>query len=109
MQRRHHCVSALQVLEVIQRRGESLRSLCAGVRKVPQVTRNLRLDRGRERVAHPGVLAALDGAQQRLDGRGRAFLRPSGTEPVIRVTVETDDAVLLAEIQEQLVAAVSAA
>ena len=102
-------VSALQVLEVIQRRGESLRSLCAGVRKVPQVTRNLRLDRGRERVAHPGVLAALDGAQQRLDGRGRAFLRPSGTEPVIRVTVETDDAVLLAEIQEQLVAAVSAA
>ena len=102
-------VSALQVLEVLQRRDESLRSLCAGVHKVPQVTKNLRLDRGRERVAHPGVQAALDAAQRRLDGRGRAFLRPSGTEPVIRVTVETDDDALLAEIQEQLVAAVSAA
>ena len=102
-------VSALQVLEVLQRRGESLKSLCAGVRKVPQVTRNLKLDRGRERVAHPDVLAALAIAQQRLDGRGRAFLRPSGTEPVIRVTVETDDDTLLAEVQAQLVAAVSAA
>ena len=48
-------------------------------------------------------------AQRAVEGRGRAFLRPSGTEPVVRVTVEADDESLVASTLERLAEAVRAA
>ncbi|GIX36781.1 MAG: hypothetical protein KatS3mg127_0020 [Silanimonas sp.] len=53
--------------------------------------------------------AALARAEAAVQGRGRAFLRPSGTEPVVRVTVEADDAVLVQRVLDELSAAVQAA
>jgi phosphoglucosamine mutase len=53
--------------------------------------------------------AALLAAQQAVKGRGRAFLRPSGTEPVVRVTVEADSAELMQSTLDSLSAAVKAA
>jgi len=55
------------------------------------------------------VQAALAEAQAAVAGRGRAFLRPSGTEPVVRVTVEADDANLVQSTLDTLAAAVRAA
>jgi phosphoglucosamine mutase len=55
------------------------------------------------------VQHALAGAQAAVQGRGRAFLRPSGTEPVVRVTVEADDAELMQKTLDELSAAVRAA
>jgi phosphoglucosamine mutase len=55
------------------------------------------------------VQAALVAAQQAVKGRGRAFLRPSGTEPVVRVTVEADSAELMQATLDSLSAAVKAA
>ena len=55
------------------------------------------------------VKAALAEAQAAVQGRGRAFLRPSGTEPVVRVTVEADDAELMRTTLERLAEAVRAA
>jgi phosphoglucosamine mutase len=52
------------------------------------------------------VQAALAAALRAVEGRGRAFLRPSGTEPVVRVTVEADDAALVEATLETLAAAV---
>jgi phosphoglucosamine mutase len=88
-------VSALQVLEVLQRRGMSLQQALAGLHKVPQKTVNIRFDAGHKPAEADSVKAALQIAQRAVQGHGRAFLRPSGTEPVVRVTVEADDAALM--------------
>ena len=103
-------VSALQVLEVLRRRGLSLRAALEGFSKVPQQTINVRYAAGVARPADaPAVQAALAEAQAAVAGRGRAFLRPSGTEPVVRVTVEADTAELMQSTLEPLANAVRAA
>ncbi len=104
-------VSALQVLEVLKRRGMSLHEALSGLQKVPQRTVNVRLDGASAKavVGAGGVVQALQAAQAAVQGRGRAFLRPSGTEPVVRVTVEADDDALMQSTLDALAAAVRAA
>jgi phosphoglucosamine mutase len=102
-------VSALQVLEVLQRRGETLPALLSGLRRLSQKTENVRLANGARPVEDPRVQAALAQAQRAVEGRGRAFLRPSGTEPVVRVTVEADDPALVRSTLDTLAAVVRAA
>jgi phosphoglucosamine mutase len=102
-------VSALQVLEVLCRRGIDLRQALAGLVKVPQKTINVRYQGGRKPVEAESVQVALAHALQAVEGRGRAFLRPSGTEPVVRVTVEADDAALMESTLSALADAVRAA
>jgi phosphoglucosamine mutase len=102
-------VSALQVLEVLQRRGTGLAEALAGLRKVPQKTVNVRYEASRKPAEDESVKAALAEAQRAVEGRGRAFLRPSGTEPVVRVTVEADDDALMQSTLEKLSEAVKAA
>ena len=90
-------VSALQVLDVLRRSGHGLARALEGLSSVPQATVNVRLDGAKAAavVEAPAVREALQQAQSAVQGRGRAFLRPSGTEPVVRVTVEADDAALM--------------
>ncbi|AXA83852.1 phosphoglucosamine mutase [Lysobacter oculi] len=102
-------IAALQVLEVLGRTGQSLAQALAGLNKVPQKTVNVRVAPGSKPVEADSVQAALREAQAAVQGRGRAFLRPSGTEPVVRVTVEADDAALVASTLEKLETAVKAA
>ncbi|WP_133499963.1 phosphoglucosamine mutase [Cognatilysobacter terrigena] len=99
-------VSALQVLEVLRRRGISLAQALEGLRRVPQKTVNVRYAAGGKPAEADSVKAALADAQQAVAGRGRAFLRPSGTEPVVRVTVEADDDALVETTLDRLAAAV---
>ncbi len=102
-------VSALQVLEVLHRTGKPLHEAIAGMQRVPQKTVNVRCAAGRRPAEAPSVLDALAAAQRAVEGRGRAFLRPSGTEPVVRVTVEADDDVLVQSTLDALAGAVRAA
>ena len=102
-------ISALQVLEVLRRRGVSLQDALHGFGKVPQKTINVRYAGGAKPAEAPAVQTALAQAQAAVQGRGRAFLRPSGTEPVVRVTVEADDAALMQSTLDQLADAVRAA
>ena len=102
-------VSALQVLEVLQRRGIGLVDALKDLRKVPQKTVNVRFATGSKPAEAASVQAALAQAQRAVEGRGRAFLRPSGTEPVVRVTVEADDAALVESTLSALADAVRAA
>ena len=101
-------VAALQVLDALRRGGQSLRQAVAGLAMLPQKTVNVRLEGASARaiVEADGVRSALQAAQAAVQGRGRAFLRPSGTEPVVRVTVEADEAGLMQGTLEQLSAAV---
>jgi phosphoglucosamine mutase len=103
-------VSALQVLEVLHRRGISLREALQGLERVPQRTVNVRYAVGSTQpAAAPSVQAALASAEAAVAGRGRAFLRPSGTEPVVRVTVEADDETLMQDTLNALAEAVRTA
>lgn len=102
-------VAALQVLEVMKRTGKSLAELLEGLQRVAQKTRNVRCADAKRAVADPGVVAALEKAQADVKGRGRAFLRPSGTEPVVRVTVEAADPALVDSTLDALARAVEAA
>ena len=102
-------ISALQVLEVLRRRGLGLAAAVQGLRKLPQQTVNVRFAPGRRPHEAEAVQAALATAQRAVEGRGRAFLRPSGTEPVVRVTVEADDPALVESTVQALADAVRAA
>ena len=101
-------VAALQVLDALRRSGQGLRQAVAGLAMLPQKTVNVRREGASAQaiVEADGVRSALQAAQAAVQGRGRAFLRPSGTEPVVRVTVEADEAGLMQGTLEQLSAAV---
>ncbi|HET8898520.1 MAG TPA: phosphoglucosamine mutase [Rhodanobacteraceae bacterium] len=103
-------VAALAVLEALTRQGEDLAHARRGLIKLPQVTRNVRIrGRGAVAVAASGVQQALADVQAELAGRGRVVLRPSGTEPVVRVTIEAADAAEVDRLSARLAAAVEAA
>jgi phosphoglucosamine mutase len=84
-------VSALQVLEAMRRTGKPLRELKAGMSKYPQRMINVRLPRPIDIAKIDGLAAAVREAEAQLAGSGRVLLRPSGTEPLIRVMVEGRD------------------
>ena len=77
--------------------------------RVPLRTVNVRCGNGARPAEADGVQRALADAQRAVEGRGRAFLRPSGTEPVVRVTVEADDEALVTSTLDALSEAVRAA
>jgi phosphoglucosamine mutase len=76
---------------------------------LPQKTVNVRVAPGVKPLEAASVQAARIEAEAALDGRGRLVLRPSGTEPVVRVTVEAADAALMEQVLERLSSAVRAA
>jgi phosphoglucosamine mutase len=84
-------VAALQVLAAMRLSGKSLAELAAGMPKFPQKLLNVRVDERFDAGAHPRVRAAVEEVERSMGGRGRVVLRPSGTEPVIRVMVEGEE------------------
>lgn len=102
-------VSALQVLEVLMRRDATLADLCAGWDRLPQITRNVRVANASGLLEHATVLAERAAVERELDGRGRLVLRASGTEPLIRVTIEAADAALVDALAGRLARAVESA
>ena len=81
-------VSALQVLEAMRASGRSLAELTADLVMYPQVLLNVAVPRGFDWQKSQAIVKAQQSAERSLDGRGRVLLRPSGTEPVLRVMVE---------------------
>lgn len=101
-------VSALQVMESLLHRRQTLEEALVGYQPLPQRTVNVPVQEGAP-LTSTVVIAARKQAEAELEGRGRLVLRASGTEPVIRVTVEADDAALMQAVLERLTAAVAAA
>jgi len=102
-------VSALQVLSVMKQAGAGLAELSAGMRKYPQVLLNVRVVKRFDPLQEPAVLKIMEEVERRFAGRGRIVLRASGTEPVIRVMVEGDDAELVKQGAREIAAVVEAA
>jgi phosphoglucosamine mutase len=84
-------ISALLVLAILKRSGASLAELAADMPKYPQQLVNVKIARRIDLGAASPIQAARAAVEARLAGRGRVVLRPSGTEPLIRVMVEAQD------------------
>ena len=95
-------VVALAVLEALARSGLDLAAARQGLQKMPQVMLNVRAAGAREALASSEVKQALAEVEQILHGRGRVVLRASGTEPLVRVTIEGADAVEVQRLAERL-------
>ncbi|HLF31215.1 MAG TPA: phosphoglucosamine mutase [Xanthomonadales bacterium] len=97
-------VSALQVLEEMVQTGKSLAELKRGLQKLPQTMINVPVGkRGREMLAESGrIRDTVRDIETELNGMGRVILRHSGTEPLIRVTLEGSDSGLIQRLAQQL-------
>jgi phosphoglucosamine mutase len=101
-------VSALQILASVVATGKTVSEICNRFRPLPQILRNVRYASG-----HPledtRVVRAIESAKARLGENGRLVIRPSGTEPVIRVMAEGDDETVVSSIVGDIVDAVTSA
>ena len=102
-------VSALQVIAVMRRTGAKLAELTSHMSRYPQVLLNVKIARRVDLATLPAIGAAVAAAEERLKGSGRVVLRPSGTEPLIRVMVEGQDEAQVQAEAEGLAAVVRAA
>jgi phosphoglucosamine mutase len=99
-------VSALQVLHALRADDATLDRLVSELTLYPQVLVNVRIQRGVDPSRRPQVQAAIQSATARLAEHGRVLLRPSGTEPVIRVMVEGESEKLVRELAESIAASI---
>lgn len=102
-------LSALMVLDLMRRTGRSLADLAdSAMTRLPQVLVNVPVARPMPDAAER-MASEIDSATEQLGDAGRVVLRPSGTEPVVRVMVEADSAEVAGEVADRLAGAVAAA
>lgn len=99
-------VAALQVLHALKSAGTDLASLRAGMKKFPQTMINVRAGGRVNLEENSAITEAVARVEEQLGDRGRVLLRPSGTEPVVRVMVEGEDAAEVQSLCEGLAAEV---
>ncbi len=104
-------ISALQVVAEVAASGQSLKDLASQMNKYPQDLINIKLGNGnaRELMSHDDINRAVREAEVELASNGRVLLRPSGTEPLMRVMVEGQDAEQVRRLAETIADAVRAA
>jgi phosphoglucosamine mutase len=101
-------LAALQVLAVVKKQEEPVSKVCHRFDPLPQVLKNVRYKSGKP-LENATVRTAIQAAEARLTGQGRLLVRPSGTEPVIRVMGEGDDKMLVEEVVDGIVDALTKA
>jgi phosphoglucosamine mutase len=99
-------IAALQVLAVVRKSGRPVSEVCHRFDALPQVLKNVRFTAGAP-LENASVRSVIQNGERRLDGRGRLVIRPSGTEPVIRVMAEGDDRDLVESVVDDVVAALT--
>src|ERR1700716_3683480 len=99
-------VAALQLLAVLKKQDQPVSKVCHRFDPLPQVLKNVRYKGGKP-LENAKVRSAIEDAEARLDGHGRLIVRSSGTEPVIRVMGEGDDKVLVEEVVDDIVDALT--
>ena len=102
-------MAGLQFLAEMVRSGKKASTLANTFSPVPQLLKNVRYKVGQTPLEIPAVQASIANAEAQLNGKGRLLIRKSGTEPLIRVMAECEDAVLLEETVDTVVASVEKA
>ena len=99
-------VSALQVLACVKRQGKPVSEVAKKFEPVPQLLKNVRFSGGKPLEEAP-VKAAIEQARSQLGKSGRLVIRPSGTEPLIRVMAEGDDPGLVRKVVDDIVGVIA--
>jgi len=99
-------VAALQLLAAVVEQGRPVSEVCHLFDPLPQVLENVRCPNGNA-IDDAGVRAAVESGRDRLGAAGRIVIRPSGTEPMVRVMAEGDDERLIGEVVSNIVDALS--
>ncbi len=102
-------VAALQLLAVVEKSGKPVSEVCHRFEPLPQVLKSVKTANGRRPLESGEVKKMIDDISGRLGEHGRLLVRPSGTEPVIRVMAEGDDREMITAIVDDLVAALNSA
>jgi len=102
-------VSALQVLAYLAESGQTLHQAKSGMSKMPMEMINVPLRANADPMSSERVTSAVQQAEQELNGHGRVLLRPSGTEPLIRVMVEGSNAALVQKLTKNIADTVASA
>ena len=102
-------MAGLQFLAEMVRSGKKASELADTFTPVPQLLKNVRYQAGQTPLEIPAVQASITNAEAQLDGKGRLLIRKSGTEPLIRVMAECEDAAMLEETVDTVVASVEKA
>jgi phosphoglucosamine mutase len=97
-------IAALQLLAVVKRLDRPVSEVCHSFDPLPQILKNVRYGAGQP-LQKDSVVTMIESARQRLGTTGRLVIRPSGTEPVIRVMGEGDDRELVAQVVDDVVGA----
>ena len=95
-------VSALQILGIVTSKDKPVSEVCSQFEALPQVLKNVRFKKGQP-LDDKKVLKVIDESKGRLGQAGRLVIRPSGTEPVIRVMAEGDDERLVGSVVNDIV------
>ncbi|MFQ5479662.1 MAG: phosphoglucosamine mutase [Thermodesulfobacteriota bacterium] len=95
-------ITALQVLKVMVEEGLPLSTLSRCMKSFPQVLRNVKVREKKKIEDIPGLPGALSAVEARLKGKGRAFIRYSGTEALARITIEGEDEAEIKSMSEEL-------
>jgi phosphoglucosamine mutase len=101
-------VAALQLLAVVKSMGKTVSEVCHCFEPLPQVLKNVRYKSGKP-LQDATVIKAIEAGRERLGASGRLVIRPSGTEPVIRVMGEGDNEDLVNRVVDDVVDAVTVA
>jgi phosphoglucosamine mutase len=99
-------IAALQVLAVVKRGDKPVSELCHRFEPLPQILKNVRYQKGKP-LDDAQVRSVIASAERKLGRAGRLIVRPSGTEPVIRVMGEGDDRSLVESVVDDVVEALS--
>ncbi|MBQ2260310.1 MAG: phosphoglucosamine mutase [Loktanella sp.] len=102
-------LAGLQFLAAMVDTGQKASTLAQNFETVPQLLKNVRFAAGKDPLGNSAVAASIADAEIKLAGKGRLLIRKSGTEPLIRVMAECEDAALLAQVVNQIVGEVEAA
>ncbi|HWV14716.1 MAG TPA: phosphoglucosamine mutase [Cellvibrio sp.] len=102
-------IAALQVLLAINTMDQPLHSIKKSMNKLPQIMINVHMAKRVDLSSHELVQAAVKATEEKLAGTGRVLLRPSGTEPVVRVMVEGEDKKQVKALAQELAQTVEAA
>jgi len=95
-------VTALEILSIVARTGRPLSALAADIPLFPQQQRTIHVRHKDQWEADPTFARAVVDARTSLDGVGRVLVRPSGTEPALRIMVEGEDAARVSAVADQL-------
>ncbi|MBF0345480.1 MAG: phosphoglucosamine mutase [Nitrospirae bacterium] len=91
-------ITAVQILHILKESGQPLSELAANVELYPQILKNVTVKNRKDINTCPEIVKCIEEAQKRLKDKGRILVRPSGTEPKIRIMVEGEDNKLITEI-----------